>query len=505
MKRINQIPRNIFIAGIIIDWLKKNLLDELENGTGKMKKKSRKLYWIIGILVVAAIIGGIVINRIVKQKASTASLQTQTIQKGNLIAIVGATGSVRANQSAIITWQTSGRVSFIQQSIGDMVVTGDTLAELAESSLSQNIILARADLVTAQRNLDNLLNSNAAQAQAQLSLANAQDAYNKALWNRKYSNTPNVTNQDQINAAMAAVTLAKDKVDKAQDYYDRFAENADTDPVKASALSNLSNAKIALENAQKTLKFYTEAPAQQDIVISDAQVAVAKANLDDALREWNRLKNGADPSDIDAAKARVSAIQATIDMARLTAPFGGTITDNGLMVGDLVTPGTVAFRIDDLSHMLVDVMIPEVDINSVKVGQDVNLTFDAIDNTQYQGKVTEVARVGVTSAGLVNFQVTIELLNPDAQVLPGMTAAVNIVVSNLTNIIVIPNRAVRMVDGKHVVYLMKNGVPTKVEIEIGASSDTMSELVSGNVKEGDILILNPSTDFSSFGSGRPPF
>jgi len=470
-----------------------------------MKKKSKRIYWIIGIVVVLAIAGWITISRINKQKAATASLQTQVLAKGDLLAIIGATGSVRANQSATLVWQTNGRVEFINQSTGEDVAAGAVLAELAESSLPQNIILARADLVTAQRNLDNLLNSSQAQAQAQLALANAQEAYNKTLWSRKFSNTPNVTNQDKIDAARAAVTLAQDKVDKAQDFYDRFAENADSDPLKASALSSLANAKIALENAKTTLKYYIESPNQQDVLISDGEVALAKAKLDDAQREWDRLKNGTDPADIAAAKARVAAIQATIDMARLTAPFAGTITDTSLMVGDQVNAGSVAFRIDDLSRMLVDVMVPEVDINSIKVDQSVDLTFDAIPNSQYQGKVIQVARVGTTSAGVVNFKVTIELLDPDTSVLPGMTAAVNIVTSNLKDILLIPNRAVRMVDGQRVIYLMKNGVPTKVEITLGASSDTMSELLSGDVKEGDLIILNPSIDFSTFSGGRSPF
>lgn len=470
-----------------------------------MKKKSKRIYWIIGIVVLLAIAGWITISRINKQKAAAANVQTQVLAKGDLLAIIGATGSVRANQSATLVWQTNGRVVLINHSTGEIVDEGEVLAELSEGSLPQNVILARADLVTAQRNLDNLLNSSQAQASAQLALANAQESYNKALWNRKVSNTPNVTNQDQIDSARAAVTLAKDKVDKAEDFYKRFVESPDTDPLKASALSNLANAKIALENAERTLKFYTDAPAQQEILISEGEVAVAKAKLDDAQREWDRLKNGADPEDIAAAKARVAAIKATIDMANITAPFAGTITDTNLMVGDLVNAGSVAFRIDDLSRMLVDVMVPEVDINSIKVGQKVDLTFDAIPNGQYQGKVSTVARVGTSSAGVVNFKVTIELLNPDASVLPGMTAAVNIVTSNLTDILLIPNRAVRMVDGKHVIYLMKNGVPTKVEIEIGSSSDTMSELVSGDVKEGDVIILNPSTDFSNFSSGRSPF
>ena len=470
-----------------------------------MKKKSKRIYWIIGIVALLAIAAIITVSVVNKQKASTANMQTQTLEKGDLLAIIGATGSVRANQSATLTWQTSGRVAFINQSTGDNVNADAPLAELAETSLPQNVILARADLVTAQRTLDNLLTSNDSQAQAQLNLANAQEAYNKTLWNRKYFNTPNVTNQDKIDAATAAVTLAKDKVKKAQDYYARFAEDDDSSPLKASALSSLANAKIALENSERTLKFYTDSPAQQEVLISEGEVAVAKARLDSAQREWDRLKDGADPNDVAAAKARVSAIQATIDMATISAPFAGTITDTKLMVGDMVNPGLMAFRLDDLSRMLVDVMVPEVDINNIRVGQDVDLTFDAISNSAYKGKVTEVARVGTSTAGVVNFKVTLEILDADAQVAPGMTAAVSIVVSNVKDVLLIPNRAVRLVDGTRVIYLLKNGISTKVEITLGASSDTISELLTGDVKPGDVIILNPTIEFSPMSSGRSPF
>jgi HlyD family secretion protein len=470
-----------------------------------MKKSSRKVFWIIGILAVLAVAAVIVVTRINKQNAASASVQTQVLEKGDLLAIVGATGSVRANQTTTLSWQTNGRVAAVNMTVGDLVAAGQTLAELAETSLPQNVILAKAELVNAHRTLDNLVSSNANQAQAQLNFANAQQAYNNALWNRQVSNTSRVVNQDQVDAARAAVTLAHDKVDKAEENYNRFTEYADDDPLKAGALSNLANARIALENAQKTLNYYTGSPNTQEVSISEGKIAVAKATLEDAQREWDRLKDGPDPDDIAAAEARIASIQATIDMSRLTVPFNGTVTDVKNLPGDQVNAGSVAFRIDDLSRMLVDVMVPEVDINSIKVGQEVDLVFDAISNRSYTGKVVEVARVGTTSAGVVNFEVTIEILDPDEQVLPGMTAAVNIVISNLQDILLIPNRAVRLVDGKRVIYLMKNGVQTAVEVEIGASSDTMSEYISGDVKAGDVIILNPTIDFSGFSSGRPPF
>jgi HlyD family secretion protein len=470
----------------------------------KKSTKSKIITWSIIGVIVLAIVGMVVVNNINARKAAAATMQTQVLEKGNLTAIVGATGTVRANQTATLMWQTNGRIELINAAIGDKVKTDEVLASLAQSSLSQSIILAQSDLVTAQRNLDDLQKSDSARAQAQLDLANAKENYDKVRWNAVYANKPRETNQNTLDSASTAVIIAQDRVDKAQKEYNKFGESSETDLLKANALANLAAARKELANAQLNLDFYNNAPNVKEVSISSGEIAVAKAKLDDAQREWDRLKDGPDPADVEAAKARVEAIKATLNMANITSPFSGVVTDANGMIGDIVSPNSVAFRVDDLSQMFVDVEIPEVDINRVKVGQDVTMTFDAINATEYQGRVSEVARIGESAAGAVNFKVTIEVLNPDQQVMPGMTAAVNIIVSDLKDVLTVPNRAVRLVDGKRVVYILKNGVAEKVEIEIGSSSDTLSEVISGNLKAGDTLILNPSTDFTSMmGGGRP--
>lgn len=472
-----------------------------------MKKSTRSkiITWSIVGVVILGIAAVIVVNNINASKAAAATMQTQVLEKSDLTAIVGATGTVRANQTATLVWQTNGRIEAINAAIGDKVKTDEVLASLAQSSLSQSIILAQSDLVTAQRNLDDLLNSDTARAQAQLTLANAQQEYDKVRWNAVYSGTPRETSQNTLDSASAAVVIAQDRVDRAQKEYDKYGESSETDLLKANALSNLAAAKKALSEAKTSLDHYTNDPSIKEVSISQGEIAVAKAKLDDAQREWDRLKDGPDAADIAAAKARVAAIEATLNMSIISSPFAGIVTDASGMVGDMVSSGTYAFRVDDLSQMFVDVEIPEVDINRVKVGQDVTLTFDAINAAEYQGRVSEVARIGANSAGAVNFKVTIEVLNADEQVMPGMTAAVNIVVSDLKDVLTIPNRAVRLVDGKRVVYILKNGLAVKVEIEIGSSSDTLSEVISGDLKPGDVLILNPSADFASMMSGGRPF
>lgn len=183
----------------------------------------------------------------------------------------------------------------------------------------------------------------------------------------------------------------------------------------------------------------------------------------------------------------------------MEAPFAGTITEVSDKVGDQVSPGLPAFRIDDLSRLLVDVQITEVDINRIRVGQPAMMTFDAIPDREYSGKIIEVARVGIPSAGLVNFQVTIELENMDGAVRPGMTAAVNIITDLVEDVLLVPNRAVRLREGQRVVYVLRDGEPVLTEIQLGLTSDTQSELLGGDVKEGDLLVLNPPVQFQPGG------
>jgi HlyD family secretion protein len=129
------------------------------------------------------------------------------------------------------------------------------------------------------------------------------------------------------------------------------------------------------------------------------------------------------------------------------------------------------------------------------------ISFDAINGKEYEGTITQVAQVANVTAGIVNFTVTLELNNADESVRPGMTAAVNIVINEIEDVLVIPNRAVRLRDGQRVVYVLKPGelLPAPVNITIGAISDLQSEIIAGDLKEGDVIVLNPPVEFSPQG------
>lgn len=451
---------------------------------------------VVIVLAVAAFFG----YRAYQQQQAAANTNFQTVQvtRGNLTALIGATGTVRANQSAVLTWQITGSVGAVNAALGDRVNKDEVLAEIERTSLPQAIISAQAELITAKRNLENLQNSGVSSAKALQAVVNAEKAVEdaeKQMESKSYTKA----SQDIIDTAYANYILAQQEVDNRQQVFDGMSHLAEDDPNRAAALSSLAAAKQRRDNSLANYNEAKSRPDQIDVDQAQANLDLARANLSDAKREWERLKNGADPNDIAAAEARVAAIEATLEQTMIKAPFAGSITSISVKPGDQAIPGNPVFRVDDLSHMLVDVQLTEVDINRVKPLQAVRLTFDAIPDKEYQGTVVEVGQVGNVIQGVVNFTVTVEVTDVDENIKPGMTAAVNIVVSEIENVLLVPNRAVRTQDGKRVVYLLKNGMPTPINIDIGSSSDTQSELVSGEIKEGDTLVLNPPTSFGPQG------
>lgn len=428
---------------------------------GTFLKKYRVL--LILLLVVAVGAAAFWFNQNRNANAES-TYQTTAIERGKLTATIGATGTVRAKQTAVLVWQANGMVDTVNVKVGDNVPSGFVMAFLSKSSLPQSIILAEADLASAQKTLDDVLNSDTARAQAAIALRDAQ----------------------------AAFDLAK----KRRDGLDGLIDITEIVTKKRNTPFGVIDVKET-----KTYKGYAD---KTTIAKSDEQLALAKARLDDAQRTYDRLTSG-NSVEITSAQARIDAAQATLNLSRVTSPLGGIVTESYPLPGDLVSAGTAAFRIDDLSSLLVDVSVSEVDINSIAIAQPVTLSFDAILGRQYNGVVVEVAQTGTVTAGVVNFKVTVELTDADSSVKPGMTAAVNITVRELTDVLLVPNRAVRLSEGERVIYILENNQPVKKVIRLGSSSDTMSVLASGDVQEGDAVILNPPTEFFGPGGGGPPF
>lgn len=512
-----------------------------------------KRIWILLLVIGLAAGGWFGYQQWARTKAAAANTyQTITLAEGELTAIVGATGSVRTNQSAILTWQTNGTIEQVNVKVGQEIKAKDILAALDPTSVSPNILAAQADLVNARKAKEDLFNtglqlaqanknvSDARQAlidylndelriaQAQSKLANAQQAVKNA--NNRLVSLSTPADQLTIDQAKNTVTLAKIAMDKAWDRYKSIQNLPANNTIRTNlyqaylqAKQNYEDAVKRVNNLQGTADSISLGVAEANLVEAQAaekqalkdyeeakagpnpdQVALLQAKIEDAQEKYQDIKDGPDADEIAAADARIDAAQATINLTRLTAPFNGVVSDVEAKTGDLVDAGVVAFRLDDLTHLFIDVQVSEVDINRVQVGQAAILTFDAISGKEYRGKVYSIATIGSSSAGAVNFGVTVELTDADALVKPGMTAAASIITTQLNGVLVVPSRSVRVVENQRVVYLLKDGKAVAVPVTLGAASDTSVQILSGDLKVGDLVIVNPPTSslLTSFQNGQ---
>jgi HlyD family secretion protein len=452
------------------------------------------------VVAVAAIIYYLVIPSR-SEVAAPENVPTAPLAADPVSEIVGATGTVSSNQSATLNWKTSGLVGETNIQVGDVVQAGDVLAVLDPGSLSPLDILAEADLVIAQRALDNLLKSEVQAASAWQAVEAAQEALDDARSpdmdqaaalqaiaeaekavdeaERKLKILTNPVSKAALDQAQANLVLAEKKLNDNQKSIDRIQKKLakrddqykffESRRLYGKILESLELQRIqvqkSFENSRQRYINLQSPPNPNDVAVAEANllgaqaqlleaenewqriqdgaspadIALLEAQLVDAQREWERVKDGPTPEDIASAQARVTAAQATLDNTRIAAPFSGLITEAISKPNDQVAPGSPAFRMDDLSHLWVDVGISEIDINLVEPGQPVILTFDAILAKEYQGRVVEVSPVGLSNLGIVDFKVRVELLNPDQDVRPGMTAAVEILVNQIDEALLMTN------------------------------------------------------------------
>lgn len=455
---------------------------------------------IITVLVLAALVAGglVALPRIASAQTSrsTTAYQTTTAALGDITNSVSGTGNVRARQTSTIKWQVTGSVAKVNVAKGDSVAAGAVLAELDMSSVPTSLLSAQVDLQTAQKNLESVLDNTAARAAAQVALINAKDALkdaedttNAATYQRASQNTIDIYKSKLITANVA-LSRAEDAM-YALTHSNRPNPNYDSD--YANALSTLAYARDAVETAKYNLSYVEGLPGVNNVALVNAELDQARANLAAAQKAYDLVKDGPNPTEVAAAEAKVAVAQATLNQAKIVAPFAGIVADVYSEVGDTVSSSTTAFILQDQSRFLVDVSISEIDIAKVKVGQPASLAFDAILKQTYTGTVTKIASTGTTSSGSVYFTVTVAMNDADASVKAGMSATVDIVVEKISGVLLVPTSAIKTTNGTSIVYVLQNNAAVPLTITLGSASDTSTQVAGGDLKAGDLVITNYST------------
>jgi HlyD family secretion protein len=441
-----------------------------------------------------------------QQKAAENTWQTQTLQRGPLTGLVSADGTLASRQTISLNWETSGVVASVSVKAGDVVKAGDELARLDPNSLSQSALLSEVALANAQQALDDLYKQygqlDLAQARQQVAAAEQRlDTAQKSLQGLK---TP--ASQAEVDQAKANVLLAQRQLDNTRQQIEiiqkklsRPQENYsfwESKELYQKILDGLKRREISgrrnYEDAVAKLDDLQKPPDPIDLANAEAELSLAQAQLQNARKQLSDLEAGPTGDDILAARAKVAAAQAQVDKRRILAPISATVTQVNVNPGDQASAGQLAFRLDDLSQIVVNAAISEIDINRLRIGQLVNVHLDAIPDQIYHGHVSKILPVGDNQQGVVNFSTTVTLEDADDRTRPGMTATVDIQTEKVENALLLPTSATRFLNGQQVVYILNaDGQPRPVPVELGISAGEYSQVLSGDLKEGDHVVLNP--------------
>ncbi|MCS7220333.1 MAG: efflux RND transporter periplasmic adaptor subunit [Anaerolineae bacterium] len=435
-------------------------------------------------VILAAIVGGGVFGyRIFAQERSAAkpSYETYVVGRGTIVSTVSATGSIEPEQRVDLAFKSIGRVAEVYVKAGDSVKAGQLLAALETTDLKLALAQAEATLQINQARLEQVRKGpdEGEIAAAKAQLESAQAAYRQLLAG---------PSEDEKRAAMAAVERARAALEQAQAAYDQVAHMPNVGMLPQSL--QLRDATIELERAEAQYRMTTAPPTEAQIAQAQAQIAQAQANLD-------RLLKGPSAEEIKIAEAQVAQAQAAVEQARLalenailTAPFDGIVAAVNIRPGEIASSALAAIVLIDPSRFHIDVKVDEVDIGHVKEGQPVEIRLDALPEAKISGHIERISPIAQVAGGVVSYDVTIVIEPTDAPLRAGMTATANIVTTELRDVLVVPNRFIRMDRENNKTYVEKvvDNIPVPVEITVGARNEQFSQVLRG-LEEGDVLAL----------------
>jgi HlyD family secretion protein len=263
-----------------------------------------------------------------------------------------------------------------------------------------------------------------------------------------------------------------------------------------SAKANLEKAEASEFDAKRTMERNKELLAKNLIAQSDFDTA--ETNYETAKASTSAAK-----SQVAQSEAALSTAETNLFYTKIVSPVDGIVVSRNVDVGQTVaasfqTP-TLFSIAQDLTKMQIDTNVAEADIGNIKVGDDVEFTVDAYPDTTFKGKVSQVRNAPITVQNVVTYDVVIQVDNRELKLKPGMTANVSIIISIKKDVLKIPNAALRFKPAEKSitatekkgpgVWILEKDKPKRVPVSLGISDGSYTELVKGDIKEGQEAIV----------------
>jgi HlyD family secretion protein len=303
------------------------------------------------------------------------------------------------------------------------------------------------------------------------------------------------------------------------DFNDRVKANQvllELDPALLQAQVRQDEANLASAKAAREL---AEANETRSRTLYQ-QEFISKQDYDTAVQA---RKSG--QAQVEQASAQLAKDRTNLNYAVIRSPVSGVVVDRTVDVGQTVAASfqtPTLFRIaQDLRKMQIDSNFAEADIGNIKVGQPVVFGVDAFPNRTFSASVKQVRLNATVQQNVVTYDVVVAVENPEEILKPGMTAYVNVVVAQRKSVLLVPNAALRFRpdtgpeapapkrrpqeergDGtRATVYVLSDSRLVAKPIRTGISDGRFTEVVSGEVKDGDQLVIGAAVTAAA---GGPP-
>ena len=488
--------------------------------------------------------------------SGTPQYMTARIERGNLRNTVTATGALQAVTTVQVGSQASGTISALYADFNSVVKKGQVVAQLDPSTAKAQVEQARANLEQARASLAN----------ARAAVVNARAGVNDAQARGLAARSTVQNNQAGVSSAEANAAVLKAQQDDAlsllkqqesllkagviaqRDYDVAMTAYKSAEARYNQAAAQVQQAKLTEQSASSAGIAQSQAAVEQ----SQAQVQQSQAQVQQAAAQ------------VQQAQAALSLAEVNLSHTTITSPIDGVVVSRDVNVGQTVAASLSAptlFTIaNDLTQMQVIANIDQADIGLVEQAKSVKFSVDAFPGKEFDGKIAEMRLNPVNVQNVVTYNVVINVENPDQKLKPGMTANLTITIDERNNVLKVPNSALRftpqrsgnnaggqgqgqgaqgagqgqgqgrrrqqgdnaagdnnnfapasapVLEGQtRIVWVLgQDGKPDRRRIKVGLSDGAATEVVEGELKEGDMVItgqtLSGSTSSQS-NQSRPP-
>lgn len=470
---------------------------------GNKKKGKRKVIIIVSVIAVIALAGvGItscVSNTLSSMSsASDNSADTLKIEKQNLTNAISVAGTVESDNLVKITSTLNARVESLNVDIGDYVNEGDVLCVFDSSDIQKEYddlkaSIDRSDAMNQnthdinQRNLDDAVSAkDIALNQAQRAINDAESARDNAY--SKYDDLVNRYNsygqkKDELDSSLKNIEDENEYQTVYQQYQEAVQMYQSAETEMNALYEQLSTYDSAVQNAYDA---YDSAERSADAAIQSCQdtINAEKFNID------------------NSSQSQLDKLAEQLRKCTVTAPKSGIITSLNVAEGSIPTADAI-MSIENTDSLKITVQIKEADILNVKNGLKAVIKTDATGDEEIMGKVSRVVNIisGADPAAQQQGGYTAEISVDDknSKLLIGMNAKVKIILEEKDNVLAVPYDAVSAnKDGDDIVYIAckdENNIckAKAVKVQKGLETDYYTEIISDEIKEGDILLTSPAT------------